>query len=97
MFDNVESSGIYTSKACNGVSPDYLNMVVRVSSSLPSVEMVALGKDFERECGRTPDSKQRGCVEMDVDVVQVDNVILRPDEFARAYFIHGLKLLADAK
>ncbi len=92
-FGAVESSGIYSSKACNGVSPDYLNMVVAVSSSLPPASVVALGKEFERQCGRTPQSKSSGCVEMDVDVIQVDNVILRPDEFTRAYFLRGLSLI----
>lgn len=91
------SSGIYSSAALNPAAGDYLNMVVRVESALPPAEVTALAKAFEAECGRTPQSKLRGCVEMDVDVVQVDAVILRPVEFTRPYFMQGLGLMRPAQ
>lgn len=94
-FVIVRSSGVYSSKAINRHSPDYLNMVVKVDSDLSTAEMAALGKQFERECGRTPLSKSRGCVEMDVDIIQADNVILRPVEFTRQYFLTGLARISD--
>lgn len=92
-FAVVETSGIYASAAINGRSPDYLNMVVRVESPLTAERVIALGKDFEAECGRTSGSKARGCVEMDVDLIQADNVIIRPVEFTRHYFLRGLELI----
>lgn len=92
-FTVIASSGIYTSKALNPALPDYLNMVAKIESALDASELTALGKDFERTCGRTPQSKQHGCIEMDIDVIQADNVILRPTEFTRPYFLHGLTLL----
>jgi len=96
-FVNVRSSGVYSSKAINRHSPDYLNMVVRVDSELSTAEMVALGKQFERECGRTALSKSRGCVEMDVDIIQANNVILRPVEFTRQYFLIGLARISGVQ
>lgn len=92
-FSNVITSGIYTSKALNATSPDYFNMVVTVDSQMSVTELTAAAKEYERQCGRTPQSKLRGCIEMDVDVVAVDRTILRPDEYTRPYFTHGLSLL----
>lgn len=92
-FRLLGSSGIYSSPALNGRTADYLNMVARVSSAMSVGEMTACGKEFERLCGRTPQSKGRGAVEMDVDVVQADSLILRPEEFTRSYFTRGLDLL----
>lgn len=96
-FGDPVSSGVYSTPALNGVSPDYLNMVARVSSDLTPDRLTAFAKAFEAECGRTPQSKARGCVEMDVDLVQVDNVILRPAEFSRPYFITGFKMIENGK
>lgn len=92
-FTAVRTSGTYTSAALNGHSPDYLNMVARVSTELSPAEVASLGKKFETECGRTPESKIRGSVEMDIDLVQAGNVIIRPVEFTRGYFLRGLDLL----
>lgn len=95
-FDNVESSGIYRTRAHNGRSADYLNMVARGTSQLSAGEVSTLAKEFERQCGRTPQSKLTGCVEMDVDVIAADNTILRPGEFTRAYFTEGFSRLDPA-
>ena len=93
-FADVETSGIYTSRAFNGLSPDYCNMVVRISSELSIAELTAAAKDYERRCGRTPRSKLRGLVEMDIDIIAAGPTILRPDEYTRPYFIRGLSLLS---
>lgn len=92
-FTVAASTGVYRSKALNGTSADYLNMIVEVDSELLAREITEMGKQFERECGRTPQSKTLGCVEMDVDLVRAGSVILRPVEYTRAYFLQGLPLL----
>lgn len=92
-FSDVETSGIYTSRALNGLTPDYCNMVARISSDLSVTDLTAVAKDYERQCGRTPRSKLHGQIEMDVDIIAADRTILRPDEYTRPYFIHGLQLL----
>lgn len=88
------SSGIYASKALSG-GHDYLNMVAEIDSPLSVTELIAATKDFERTCGRSPQSKSRGCIEMDIDIIRADNVILRPVEYTRPYFLTGLRLLAS--
>lgn len=92
-FSNVRSSGIYSSKALNASAPDYLNLVARGDSPLTPDRVIALGKAFEAECGRSEQSKLRGSIEMDVDIIAADDNILRPAELSRPYFIAGLKLL----
>lgn len=92
-FVNAECSGVYSTKALNGRSPDYLNMVVRATTELTAEQVIALGKKFESECGRTSESKQKGIVEMDVDLVQYGKIILRPEEFTRSYFLTGYNML----
>lgn len=94
-FDGVMLSGVYSTKALNPSKPDYLNLVARADSNLSPTEMVAAAKEFEIRQGRSPESKNRGIVEMDIDVVQVDNTVLRPDEFSRNYFMEGFKRLNE--
>ncbi len=94
-FKNIESSGIYSSPALNGKSADYLNMVARGDSESSVSDIVAAAKAFESAQGRTPESKLRGAIELDIDIIAADRTILRPVEFTRAYFIRGLELLND--
>lgn len=94
-FTAIASSGIYRSRALNGASADYYNLVARGDSPLSVTEVTALGKEFERECGRGSESKLRGCVEMDIDVIAADRTILRPEEFTRGYFRRGFDSLPD--
>lgn len=92
-FNAAISSGVYSTKALNGRSPDYLNMVVRVQTSLDAEQVITLGKAFEEKCGRSAESKKKGIVEMDVDLVQYGKIILRPEEFTRTYFLTGYNKL----
>ncbi|MBE6304976.1 MAG: hypothetical protein E7082_03520 [Bacteroidales bacterium] len=89
----IDSSGVYSSKALNGTSPDYLNEVVILESQMSVTEITAAAKTFECLCGRSAQSKSFGSIEMDIDIIQAGNTILRPTEFTRAYFLTGLSLL----
>lgn len=90
-FADVRTSGIYSTRALNGASPDYLNLVARGNSELTPEEVIAAGKAFEAECGRTPQSKLRGSIELDIDVIAAGDDVLRPAELSRPYFIQGLR------
>lgn len=92
-FTNIETSGIYSTPALNGKSADYLNMVARGDSELGVTELTEVAKAFERSQGRTPESKLKGAVELDIDIIAADRTILRPAEFTRSYFIRGLEML----
>ncbi len=88
-FDDVVTSEIYSSAPLSGIGPDYSNMVAMVSSDLTPEAMTAKGKEYERQCGRTAESKKSGMVQMDVDVVLCDDIVLRPSEMIRSYFRRG--------
>lgn len=88
-FSDVLCSEIYTSAPVSGVGPDYANMVARISAESDAAQMALIAKEYERKCGRTPESKALGCVPIDVDVVICNDLILRPTEYARAYFRRG--------
>lgn len=92
-FTQLESSGVYTTAAMNGRSRDYLNMVVRGCSDLDVTALTASAKYLERLAGRTPQSKLRGAIELDIDVIAAGAAILRPNEYTRAYFLQGLNRL----
>ncbi len=94
-FANVVSSGIYSSPALNGSAADYLNLVARGDSELSPTDLTAAAKAFERQLGRTPLSKQRGAIEIDIDIIAAGPTILRPAEYTRSYFLRGLSLLEE--
>lgn len=96
-FINIESSGIYSSPALNGSSANYLNLVAYGDSELSPTELNAAAKDFERKSGRTPESKLRGAIEIDIDIIAAGRTILRPVEYTRPYFLQGLSLLSEKK
>lgn len=91
-FSGVVTSGLYSTAALNGVSPDYTNMIARVDTELTATEVTALGKAFEDSCGRRRDDRSAP-VAMDVDLMMFNNVTLRPAEFSRSYFTRGMELL----
>ncbi|MDE6512794.1 MAG: 2-amino-4-hydroxy-6-hydroxymethyldihydropteridine diphosphokinase [Muribaculaceae bacterium] len=94
-FTDIESSGIYSSPALNGVTADYLNLVALGNSELSPTDLTAATKAFERRLGRTPESKMRGEIEIDIDIIAAGQTILRPAEYTRSYFLRGLSLLSE--
>ncbi len=67
--------------------------ISKVRTALEAERLIQLGKEFEAECGRSAESKCRGIVEMDVDLVKYGKTILRPEEFTRTYFLTGYNKL----
>lgn len=82
-------SSVYNSPASNGKDPDYLNAVAEITSALTHPELTKLLKDYERQCGRTPQSKALGSIPIDIDIVMWNGEVLRPKDFAQYYFAKG--------
>lgn len=82
-------SSVYNSPASNGKDPDYLNAVAEITSTLTHPELTKLLKDYERQCGRTPQSKALGSIPIDIDIVMWNGEVLRPKDFAQYYFAKG--------
>lgn len=94
LLDDMRVSDPYVTSALNGRDPDYMNAVVSGLTSVDSDVLSAACKDIERRLGRSPLSKQRGEVEIDIDVVVWNDDILRPADFSRSYFMRGYRQLS---
>lgn len=94
-FPGAEFSDVYSTHALNGKSADYLNMVVRIKTLLSVEKLSAMCKEFEAKCGRTRESKIRGSIEMDIDIMQFGSTKFRNDEWHNPYFTIGFAQLAN--
>lgn len=86
-------STVYRTAATNGKDADYTNAVVAVGTSMPIDQLNGLMKQYERECGRTPQSKSLGSIPIDIDIVIFNGQIIRPKDFAQTYFTLGYQQL----
>ncbi|MCI6894520.1 MAG: 2-amino-4-hydroxy-6-hydroxymethyldihydropteridine diphosphokinase [Bacteroidales bacterium] len=86
-------STVYRTAATNGKDTDYTNAVVAVCTPMPIDQLNGLMKQYERECGRTPQSKSLGSIPIDIDVVIFNNQVIRPKDFAQPYFTIGYQQL----
>lgn len=71
-------------------SSGYMNYVARCRFSQDYDAVHALTKSIEQELGRTPAMKASGIVPVDIDIVTWGSEIMRPSDFASAYFKTGL-------
>ena len=85
----IKLSSVYNTSAINGKDPDYLNAVAEISTTLTHPELTKMLKDYERQCGRTPQSKSLGSIPIDIDIVMWNGEVLRPKDFAQYYFAKG--------
>lgn len=92
-FENVLVSSVYETPALNGVDPSYLNAVAVAYSSLEINQVNAIMKQWEVECGRTPESKIKGVIPIDLDIVVWNDEIIRPKDFSYSFFIQGYNQL----
>lgn len=90
LFKKTVISEIYEVPAHNGVDAPYLNAVMIASTTMELDETTAVLKQWETVCGRTPASKQRGVIPIDLDIVIWNNEVIRPVDYSRAYVSRGI-------
>lgn len=96
LFKSVAISDFYEVPAINGKDAPYLNSVMVVSTAMAIDEMNLLLKRWEIECGRTLESKQKGVVPIDLDIVMWNREVIRPVDYSRSYVSKGIaQLLAE--
>lgn len=74
----------------------FSNQVARFVSNLQADEVVACLKSIEREAGRTPGDKSLEIVRLDIDLLQCDSVVHKPEDLKRDYIRKGLEQLNGA-
>ena len=93
----MRQSSIYDNAADNGIDPPYLNTVILLATVLSHAELCAKCCHIEAAAGRTPESKARGAVPLDADVVIFNNAVMRPRDNARPYFTMGYKQIVTER
>lgn len=93
LFPGLESSGIYETPEIHGVGAPYMNAVVRCRMNHEYDEFCSWAKEVERRRGRNSETRMRGEVPIDIDVVIWDGEVMRPADFAREFFQIGYRML----
>lgn len=92
-FETVTVSNIYESEALNGKDAPYLNAVAMIQTEHTIEDVAKSLKEWEKQCGRTPKSKLKGSVPIDLDIVVWNDEIVRQADFSYPFFIRGYKEL----
>ena len=69
LLGQLEISQLTKSADFSGKGAFYWNVVVKFKSRLPIKEIKTLMKSIESSCGRRKQSKELGCVSMDLDLL----------------------------
>lgn len=89
ILNNCRVSHIYETPAINGKGGSYLNAVVHGQTSNDYETLKRIMKEYETINGRTSESKKKGSIPIDIDVVVWNNEILRQSDFCHSYFQIG--------
>lgn len=87
------SEPVYTEPigiCCTGL---FLNQVAVAYVEQQPEEVITLLKSIESDLQRTPQGKAAGIVPIDIDLLQWNDRVLKPDDMERAYIVEGLHSL----
>ena len=84
----------YSTPEISGRYPDYVNALVKATTTVSAETLITLFKQLEQRAGRTPASKKNGLVPLDIDLISYGEEILKPEDFKRSYTTIGLSLLS---
>ena len=85
----IKASCIYETQALNGIDADYSNAVCTCCLDFEYEAFNQSLKQYEKENGRTPESKIAGVVPIDLDIVLVDGNVVRQKDYIQEYFQKG--------
>ncbi|WP_239060695.1 2-amino-4-hydroxy-6-hydroxymethyldihydropteridine diphosphokinase [Bacteroides sp. 519] len=71
----------------------FLNQVARFESEQNPEEVRCLMKQIESSAGRTKEDTARGIIALDIDILMVDDIVLKPEDMKRQYVIDGIKTI----
>lgn len=79
------SEAVYTEPIGLPVKTPFLNQaVIAYTADQPEAVHIAL-KQMERQLGRTPEEKAQHVIRIDIDLLQWNEQILKPDDLKRPY------------
>ena len=89
------SNSVYTEPIGLTGSAPFLNWVAVAYTSEQPDEIKHLLKRIEYKLQRMPDDKNFGIVPIDIDLLQWNELILKPDDLRRDYIIEGIRALEN--
>lgn len=69
------------------------NQVALLETPLSAENVRAILKGIEQEQGRLPEDKAYGIVKLDIDLLKVDDCVLKPKDMEREFVKEGMKSL----
>ena len=92
-FSNVVASTAYETLALNGKDASYLNAVAVAETDMTFDDATMILKQWEKTCGRTPESKLKGIIPIDLDIVVWNNEVVREKDYSYSFFTQGYNQL----
>ena len=87
------SQEMVTEAIGTGFLSPFHNQVARFTTPLSAEEVRAILKQIERDNGRLPEDKANGIVKLDIDLLVVDEVVLKAKDLEREFVIRGMEEL----
>lgn len=90
-------SSLYETPELHGKGSSYINAVAEITTNISIETLNAFLKEYERKSGRDKIARCEGRVPIDIDIVLVDNQILRPRDYYCDFFQIGYLELLGSK
>jgi 2-amino-4-hydroxy-6-hydroxymethyldihydropteridine diphosphokinase len=71
----------------------FSNQVASFETTLSSEEVRHILKEIERTHGRSPEDKAQGIVKLDIDLLMVDDRVLKPKDLEKDFVLEGMRQL----
>lgn len=84
------ASDIYETPCARKSGKAYMNAVVKGVFQGTGIQLEEMLKDKEHEMGRTAESRLRGDVPIDIDIVILNNEVVKPWDARQKFFSIGL-------
>ena len=68
----------------------FLNMVAVLYTDEEREQFTAFLKQTEKDFGRDPDDEEEGIIAMDLDLLEWNDQVYKPQDFLRSYIVAGL-------
>lgn len=94
VLTRLKHSDIYETPEIHGLGTPYFNSVVLGECQYEYEDLNLRLKQYELECGRTPEARKRGDVVIDIDIVEWDGQIIRPIDWSREFYKIGRRQLS---
>ena len=73
----------------------YLNRAALLNTIWDADTLRYYFKSIEKACGRTSLSKQTGIIPLDIDLLMIDNTVLKPEDMQKHYVRQALEGLEE--